>query len=353
MNHLTDLFTDHLTVSESDHLLVVNLSDLPFVQSLAARVAHLALYNPDCDVLHAFRAAFADAPNVTVHDAIFPHEGEFSAALMEIPVSPGLGKGLLAKTLRYLRPGGRLLAAGHRELGGKVSMKNAAILAKTNLLAERDTHLIFESICGDALSIPPAWGTPWEPQTMTYDLRGTTYTVHSQPGIFSWDQLEKGAAFLIRHLDDLDLPQHGTILDAGCGYGLLGMVMRDYTQARKTVWVDKSRLAIRATQRSLPGEAVECADLTRESLPHHAPFDLIFCNPPFYDPYKNDTDFMSQFTPRVPSMLSDDGVFLVVTREVFKFDEFMVQHFPLMEVAVREEGFCIMLGRKTPRTTAQ
>ncbi len=341
-----DPFSEHLTLSPTDHILLCNLSAGDMVAALSDKAAHLSVYHPDCGVLAELRARFRDVPNVAIHDTVFPQDTRGTVALLGLPVSPGFAKALLSAALEALAPYGKLLVAGHRTLGGDAALRAAQTIGQPRVLSQDDTYIVFEIQTPLTERIPPDWTALQKPQPFEYPAYGTTYTVYSQPGIFSWDKLEKGAAFLIDNLEMLALPQGGVILDAGCGYGLLGQVLRAYTRAQKTVWVDINRLAIMATQHGLPAETVLCADLTQTTLPDYGPFDLIFCNPPFYDPYKDNTDFMRLFTPRVPAMLKPGGVFLVVTRAVFKFHEFMAQHFPSMEIVTEQDGFCIMLGHK-------
>lgn len=82
-----------------------------------------------------------------------------------------------------------------------------------------------------------------------------------------------------------ELGQPATILDAGCGDGAIGKVLRQaFTTAR--IWgvelnIQRAALADQSRIYNKVGGFDWCADLEEWRHPDNAPFDLIISNPPF------------------------------------------------------------------------
>ena len=75
----------------------------------------------------------------------------------------------------------------------------------------------------------PAWF--WEPGLAPgtwreFDLtrrRATGFHLRTLPGIFAYDRLDEGTALLLEHLQ---VPEQCSVLDVGCGYGIIGLVAK-------------------------------------------------------------------------------------------------------------------------------
>ena len=347
------LLRKHLAIDPHTRILLSNVSDEALIGEIAASGKPVGFYHCDWGLLRSLRAQLSNCPNITFYRSVFPSTERsteqsqipYNLALIGIPTSPGFAKALIVTALWVMQTGGTLLCAGKKKLGGNATLRNMQQIAQPEVLKSGDTSILFSLKAGSPLDIPPEWQTPWKPVPMQYTVRNKSYTVHSQPGIYSWDALDRGASLLINSLDQLDLGKPQRILDAGCGYGLLGMVMHDYLQPEKTCWVDKNLLAVHCTQLSVPGETVLAADLLADELSAHEPFDLIFCNPPFFDSYTGGTGFMKDFAPRAARMLSNSGQFLLVGNKHFKFAEALAASFKHLEILLDNDAFIIGRGR--------
>src|SRR5256885_12409609 len=59
------------------------------------------------------------------------------------------------------------------------------------------------------------------PAQISVTIRGHTFTFHTDSGVFSRDELDRGTELL---LEAVEVGPRETILDLGCGYGVIGVV---------------------------------------------------------------------------------------------------------------------------------
>src|SRR5436190_22478745 len=102
----------------------------------------------------------------------------------------------------------------------------------------------------------------------------------SSPGVFSRGRLDVGTGVLVREAEPD--PAARTVLDLGCGYGLLATALA-LACPEATVWaVDVNERALSLTEENARTAGV--GDRVRVSLPEAVPedvmFDEIWSNPP-------------------------------------------------------------------------
>ena len=112
-------------------------------------------------------------------------------------------------------------------------------------------------------------------------LQITSYAIRSLPGIFSYDHLDEGTEML---LDTAQIPPGAKVLDAGCGYGIIGLFAA-VNGAGMVHLVDNNLLAVAASRETLSLNRIKNAqvfagDLLNPVFPDK--YDLILSNPPFH-----------------------------------------------------------------------
>lgn len=131
---------------------------------------------------------------------------------------------------------------------------------------------------------PGPW--PW-PRTVT--LEPGPISVVSWPGVFSAGRLDRGTALLLEHLPETDGVE--TILDLGCGNGVLGTVAAMENPEAEVVLVDDSALAIASAAATFaanlghdrPVQLVQADSLVEPPLVDPGSVGLVLCNPPFHE----------------------------------------------------------------------
>lgn len=124
------------------------------------------------------------------------------------------------------------------------------------------------------------------PDLQIMDLRvtldGAQRELVTAAGLFSADGLDKATAILLDHADELPRLEPGmTVLDLGCGWGPIALVMALSQPAARVIAVDvneHARVVCRMNAQRLGLSGIEvCAP---EEVPAHLLFDAIWSNPP-------------------------------------------------------------------------
>ncbi|MBE1524311.1 class I SAM-dependent methyltransferase [Nesterenkonia lutea] len=120
---------------------------------------------------------------------------------------------------------------------------------------------------------------PFTRRSVEVTLDGRSVSVSTAGGIFSPEGVDKGTAVLLKHAPAP--AQHGDLLDIGCGWGPIALVMA-MRSPEATVWA----VDVNERSRTLCAENAAALGLTnvRVSAPEDVPTDLSFAsiwsNPP-------------------------------------------------------------------------
>ena len=144
-------------------------------------------------------------------------------------------------------------------------------------LAKKKARLIFTSL--DKTKKPST-----NPYPSHYQLEKTQYRICNHANVFSRESLDIGTRFLLRNL-----PQNinaETIVDLGCGNGVVGLMLAEKCSLATIYFVDESYMAVASAEENFlhaftDKKAEFCvADGLVEF--EDGSMDLIVCNPPFH-----------------------------------------------------------------------
>lgn len=119
------------------------------------------------------------------------------------------------------------------------------------------------------------------PRTWSYQLKGKQYTFTSDIGVFSKNEVDFGSQLLIEHFKAPEAA--GDLLDLGCGYGPIGIVMANQHKDRKVVMADINERAVELAAKNAcrnHADNVECiqSDCFSEVKDHA--IAAVLTNPP-------------------------------------------------------------------------
>lgn len=123
------------------------------------------------------------------------------------------------------------------------------------------------------------------PDTNSWKLEGTPWTIHNHANVFSRNGLDIGARFFIEHLPS---NLEGEIVDLGCGNGVVGLTLLERNPEARVVFVDESPMAVASSrlnvETNMPEEVDRCEFMINNALSGVEPFrfDAVLCNPPFH-----------------------------------------------------------------------
>jgi 16S rRNA (guanine1207-N2)-methyltransferase len=161
--------------------------------------------------------------------------------------------------------------------------------------------------------------------------------------VFSHAKFDEGARTLI------ELAQFGpqdALLDLGCGYGAVGIVLAARMPGGRVTMVDSNARAVALAQENalLNGVAIASVVLSDTvSLPDGpASFDRILANPPYFSNYRISELFVRQAL----RLLKDGGTLQLVTQSPAPHLELFSKAFGNSDVQ-RKRGYSVVIGRKS------
>lgn len=166
-------------------------------------------------------------------------------------------------------------------------------------------------------------------------------TLYSKPGIFGWDKVDRGSAFLVEHLEHFlqHLPDDATLLDLGCGYGYIAVSARNYG-FKRIVATDNNAAALAACQKNftalnIAGEVI--ADDAGANMRER--FNIVLCNPPFHQGFSTDGRLTDKFLATTKRLLSRDGKGLFVVNSFVPLPQKAAALFDQVEVIAENRSF--------------
>ena len=145
-----------------------------------------------------------------------------------------------------------------------------------------------------------------EPKEILVQLSNDTFFVETDNGLFSKDHLDTATELLI----ETTTPQE-SVLDLGCGYGVVGIAYLRQNPDLEAMFVDTNKRAIRYTQKNLQRNTV--SGTVRQSDAYEnvdTSFTDIVSNPPLAAGKNTWHEFITQ----APDHLTDQGRLSLVAR---------------------------------------
>jgi 16S rRNA (guanine1207-N2)-methyltransferase len=176
-------------------------------------------------------------------------------------------------------------------------------------------------------------------------LRGRFFEFLTASGVFSKKRIDLGTKLLV---ESMVLPETGSVLDLGCGYGAVGIVAAVLSPQLRVFMADVNERAIRLARENAKRNGAANIEFGSGFLYEPVSdmrFDAVLSNPPVSAGMKVVLPIIEQ----APSHLADNGVLEVVVRSKVggkRLAEVMEETFGYVEVLSRESGYRVLLSKK-------
>jgi 16S rRNA (guanine1207-N2)-methyltransferase len=171
---------------------------------------------------------------------------------------------------------------------------------------------------------------------------------YSKPGLFGWNRIDQGSAFLVQALPDCLAGlavQPQSVLDLGCGYGYLTLMTRDWPLSLR-VATDNNAAALLAMKKNAGHYGIDVEVVAADagsSLDRS--FDLVLCNPPFHQGFAVAGDLTDKFLQSAHRLLSAKGVALFVVNTFVGLEKKAASHFSSVTLLANNRSFKLLLLR--------
>ena len=113
-------------------------------------------------------------------------------------------------------------------------------------------------------------------QRFQEELRGREFTFITDEGVFSKKRVDPGTRLLI---ESIAVPEEGSFLDLGCGYGPIGIVLGSLAPQAVIHMVDVNSRAVELARRNLGENGITNARIGAGTRTGTGSDQLIACNP--------------------------------------------------------------------------
>lgn len=170
----------------------------------------------------------------------------------------------------------------------------------------------------------------------------------SYPGCFCHRRLDEGglalAEVISRDLTSSPVPQSPSLLDMGCGCGLVGFLVKSIVKDLSLVMVDSHSRAVEAANVNaanfnMTAEIILADNGTPARM--DGTFDVFAGNPPYYSDYR----IAEVFLETAKRALKPGGVCYTVVKNDAGLRPVQERYFPNVEV-IRRRGYCVLKSQK-------
>ena len=173
-----------------------------------------------------------------------------------------------------------------------------------------------------------------------------TIYIHSLPGVFSFGRLDEGTEMLLGSIKN---PRGLSVLDVGCGYGVIGLVA--VKEGAETVHlVDNDLLAIASCRETLSLNGITdaqvfCGDLLDPVNSYM--YDMILSNPPFHAGHAVDYKSAIAMVEQSYQALNNGGELCIVTNRFIRYDRLIHSTFGNVSILAESGKFHVLSGLKS------
>lgn len=288
--------------------------------------------------------------SVTFYDSVTSVEPATELVLLKVPKTTALLEQQLIDLQARVSSSTRVIAAGKANLLQKSTL---ALFEKylgptTTSLAKKKARLIFCQPTGSQSALSP-YPTIWFTDKPRFEISNLA-------NVFARQQLDIGARFMIEHLSKLTDLDNKTVIDLGCGNGVLGLhIFNQYQQAR-VVFVDESYMAVAsAKQNVLTNLATKLpqsefmVNNCLDDFANKAKFsevDVVLCNPPFHQQNAITDHIAWQMFKDAKSVLKHGGQLYVVGNRHLDYPNKLKRLFGNVTTVATNQKFSILSASK-------
>ena len=174
-------------------------------------------------------------------------------------------------------------------------------------------------------------------------INGKMLLFETKPGVFAQYGLDPGSILL---LNTVSFPLEGTVLDIGCGCGVIGLAAAAMSLAARVVLVDSDVRAVRLTltnahRNNITNIDVQLSDCIND-LPAGLQFDTVLANAPTH----LGREVLMQFMQGAHHVLKPGGSLFIVVNRLTSVLKRLQEIFGNSEKVAKKNGYIVFRAVK-------
>ena len=176
-------------------------------------------------------------------------------------------------------------------------------------------------------------------KTYQFTINDITLTIASLPGVFSQKSLDVGTRVLLPHLPD---NLSDTVLDFGCGAGVISCYIGKKFDNVQLSLLDVSALALSSAEKTLKINGLSGTVFPSNSLSNLTQsYQYIVSNPPFHQGVKTNYQATESFLTNIKPFIKTKGSITIVANSFLRYQEIMDRNISKSKLLAKEQGFSI------------
>lgn len=287
-----------------------------------------------------------DSSNITLLNSMDPFDGVYDLVIIKLPKSNAYLEDILSKIQPHITAKTKIISAA---MAKNIHTNTLKIFEKllgetTTSLAKKKARLVFTAFTNAKATEPPA------PKCFVLDIEQGELNICNQSNVFSREKLDIGTRFLLENLPHSD--KYKSIIDLGCGNGIVGLVSAQQHPDAEFTFVDESYMAIASAEQNFDSAFSgkrKATFLVADCLEGVEPesIDLILCNPPFHQNTVVGDHIAWQMFNEAHEALKKDGEFWIVGNHHLAYHAKLKTIFGGYKVVASNKKFAIMFSRKS------
>ncbi len=352
-----ELLLEYLNPKPKDRILILEGGAGQLANEVAALLpeGEVLTLARDVRAVAAAQKLLVATANAATTEAVFPTDTGWDKVLLTMPKGRRYARTLLSAAWNALQPGGQLLLAGPTRQGAKAMITDAKrIFGNAAVLGYRNHQRVAVCIRGEKFPdpLPKAFQQVGVAPNTNHEIEvqhsAGKLKLITHPGIFSWDGLDEGTAFLLEHLQ---VERAQRVWDVGCGYGVIGLAAAQ-AGAGRVIMSDVNLIGVDYAQRNAHINQLEtkvtilAAAGFNLPAPNQASFDLIVSNPAFHQGHAVNKSMADQLIAEAPEFLSWNGKLVIVANRFLNYDLNMKKYFRHVKRIAETNKFHVIEAKK-------
>ncbi len=275
--------------------------------------------------------------------ANYQGEKKFDLLLIFLPKAKQETQYLLANLTPHLQQGADIVVVGEKKCGIKSAGRLLTPYSSSvnNIDSARHCSILYAQLNKEVAAFKQQ---QWI-KTYPININNIELQICSLPGVFSYGELDKGSELLLQNLPE---NMHGSVLDFGCGAGVIACYMQKKYPHLAVDLIDINCYALESAKLSLLKNQLQGNVFPSNVFSDvHKKYNYLLSNPPFHSGKETDYLAAETFISQAPAYLSEKGTLSLVANKFLKYEPLLKKAFNNINTPQENNRFKILTCRKT------